>query len=144
MEDLLQKSFSESFEQFERTVSMDNLSTLKDLNLLDEIKYVCAMPGLINVVFEDYSTLLEGRSIVCYSKCELKTNEKLIINNVVDKIPTCGIIFITCSENIKLSEIMAVLNNVFDKYPDMDLIYGTGYNDDLKDDEIRVFGLFAA
>ena len=70
MEDLLQKSFIESYEQFERTVSMDNLSTLKDLNLLDDIKYVCALEGLINVVFDDYSTLLEGRNIVSYSKCE--------------------------------------------------------------------------
>ena len=53
MEDLLQMSFNESLNQFERTISMDNLSTLKDLNLLDQIKYVCAMEGLINVVFED-------------------------------------------------------------------------------------------
>ena len=144
MEDLLQKSFNESFEQFERTVSMENLSTLKDLNLLSEIKYVCAMPGLINVVFEDYSELLEGKNIVGYINLELKSKEKLIINSVRNVTPTNGIVFISCNVDCKLIDIMNVLDNIFKEFPDMDLIYGTGYNDDLKENELKVFGLFVA
>ena len=84
MEDLLQRSFSESLSQFERTISMDNLSALKDLNLLDQIKYVCAMDGLINVVFGDYADLLEGRSIVSF--IDEKINAKADLTVIMFKI----------------------------------------------------------
>lgn len=144
MEDLLQMSFNESLNQFERTISMDNLSTLKDLNLLDQIKYVCAMEGLINVVFEDYADLLEGRTIVSYVNERIISKQKLTINNVQDMVATHGIIFICCNVDCKLSDLMDTLNKVFDEYPDIDLIYGTGYSSDLKENELKVFGLFVA
>lgn len=143
MENLFQRVYNESLAQFERTISMENLKVLKELNLLDQIKYVCAMPGLINVVFEDYSDLLEGKNIVSYANCDINTKQKLIINNVKDKKATNGIVYITCSSECKLSDIMAVLNNVFEIYPDIDLVYGTGF-DNLEPNQFKIFGLFVA
>ena len=40
--------------------------------------------------------------------------------------------------------MMDVLDKVFDEYPEIDLIYGAGYNEDLKENELKVFGLFVA
>lgn len=144
MEDLLQRSFSESLNQFERTISMDNLSALKDLDLLDQIKYVCAMEGLINVVFEDYAALLEGRSIVSFINEKINSKADLTVSHVQDEDATHGIVFISCNVECKLSDIMDVLDKVFDVYPEIDLIYGTGYSEDLKENELKVFGLFVA
>ena len=144
MEDLLQRSFSESLSQFERTISMDNLSALKDLNLLDQIKYVCAMDGLINVVFGDYADLLEGRSIVSFIDEKINAKADLTVNHVQDKDATHCIIFISCNVECKLSDMMDVLDKIFDEYPEIDLIYGAGYNEDLKENELKVFGLFVA
>lgn len=144
MEDLFQRGFNESYEQFERTISMENLKVLKELNLLEQIKYVCAMPGLINVVFEDYSDLLEGRNIVGYLNCDIKAKEKLIINKVKDKVATKCIIYITCGTDCKLSYIMNILQDVLDNNPELELVYGTGYNSSFEADQLKIFGLFVA
>ena len=144
MEDLLQRGFNESLNQFERTISMDNLSCLKELNLLEQVKYVCAMDGLINVVFEDYADLLEGRSIVSYVNEKINSKDKLTVNNVQDVVASHGIVYISCNVDCKLSDLMDVLDKVFDEYPEIDLIYGAAYNEDLKENELKVFGLFVA
>ena len=102
------------------------------------------MDGLINVVFGDYADLLEGRSIVSFIDEKINAKADLTVNHVQDKDATHCIIFISCNVECKLSDMMDVLDKVFDEYPEIDLIYGAGYNEDLKENELKVFGLFVA